>query len=671
MKNIITATGVNALNKYIGSQKEVTEVFSIKSVEELQEADVSMGDIMFLSYNLPGKIDLLNVLKEREFDLKIVFLIPDGLPDETLKRIRDLLKYQDIDFYFGTEYRKSEIRDMIIYDKDDMVSFSEITALIDDDLEYEDFFKKKEKVVEEPEIKEPEVSLIEEPKEPLVRDVYDERKEYFHPIIKPPKAEIENVPPIKTREESYTPPTEVKKEVPYTPPIEVERNEPYTPPMKAEEDIPYAPPVEVEKEVPYAPPVETKEEVPYTPPVEKVKEESKKPASSNTFVFTPPKEEDMHKHVEAPEEPAIMYERPTQIKKPTSGGNKAEELTPHVTRSIDEVRRAELNEVSDFNTESIIEDPYNYDRVVPNLAIVSSIKPGTGKSFLSVNIASAIARYGKPTKSGKRPIVGLIEGDLQNLSVGTLLGISDNKRTIKSALDKISEIITNDGTFIGNTFSVENVNNYVRDCFIPYTREPNLLCLVGSQLKFEDIKNLNQYQFKYLVESMSLMFDVLIVDTNSALTHISSYPLLKSARSCYYVLNLDYNNIKNNSRYRTTLKNMGIMDKVKYIINEDITKDIEGQFLEKLECNRDLISESGFNVVGSVPIVDKSVFLNRIYKGLPIVLDENTKSIDHVRQSIFEIANDFYPIDEKYLNLGSSVEAKKDKPKKGIFKFFG
>lgn len=635
MKNIITATGVNALNKYIASQKEVTGVLNIGSVEELVNADVNVGDILFLSYNLPGKIDLLNVLKEKKMDLKIVFLIPDGLPDETLKRIRDLLKYQDIDFYFGTEYRKSEIRDIIIYDKDDMVSFSEITALIDDDLEYEDFFKKKEKVVKELEIKEPEHPTVEEPKEPLVRDVYDERKEFIPPIIKPPKAEVEN-----------------------TPPVEVERDEPYTPPVEAEKEVPYAPPVEVEKEVPYAPLVET------------IKEEPKKPASSNTFVFTPPKEEDEPKHVVAPEEPAVMYERPTQIKKPASREQSVENLAPHIPRSIDEVRRAELNEVSDFNAQSIIDDPYNYDRVVPNLAIVSSIKPGTGKSFLSVNIASAIARYGKPTKSGKRPVVGLIEGDLQNLSVGTLLGISDNKRTIKSALDKISEIITNDGTFIGNTFSVENVNNYVRDCFIPYTREPNLLCLVGSQLKFEDIKNLNQYQFKYLVESMSLMFDVLIVDTNSALTHISSYPLLKSARSCYYVLNLDYNNIKNNSRYRTTLKNMGIMDKVKYIINEDITKDIEGQFLEKLECNRDLISESGFNVVGSVPIVDKSVFLNRIYKGLPIVLDENTKSIDHVRQSIFEIANDFYPIDERYLKSGSSTETKKDKPKKGIFKFF-
>lgn len=635
MKNIITATGVNALNKYIASQKEVTGVLNIGSVEELVNADVNVGDILFLSYNLPGKIDLLNVLKEKKMDLKIVFLIPDGLPDETLKRIRDLLKYQDIDFYFGTEYRKSEIRDIIIYDKDDMVSFSEITALIDDDLEYEDFFKKKEKVVKELEIKEPEHPTVEEPKEPLVRDVYDERKEFIPPIIKPPKAEVEN-----------------------TPPVEVERDEPYTPPVEVEKEVPYAPPVEVEKEVPYAPLVET------------IKEEPKKPASSNTFVFTPPKEEDEPKHVVAPEEPAVMYERPTQIKKPASREQSVENLAPHIPRSIDEVRRAELNEVSDFNAQSIIDDPYNYDRVVPNLAIVSSIKPGTGKSFLSVNIASAIARYGKPTKSGKRPVVGLIEGDLQNLSVGTLLGISDNKRTIKSALDKISEIITNDGTFIGNTFSVENVNNYVRDCFVPYTREPNLLCLVGSQLKFEDIKNLNQYQFKYLVESMSLMFDVLIVDTNSALTHISSYPLLKSAKSCYYVLNLDYNNIKNNSRYRTTLKNMGIMDKVKYIINEDITKDIEGQFLEKLECNRDLISESGFNVVGSVPIVDKSVFLNRIYKGLPIVLDENTKSIDHVRQSIFEIANDFYPIDERYLNPENSADKKKDKPKKGIFKFF-
>ncbi|MGO0862453.1 AAA family ATPase, partial [Clostridioides difficile] len=71
-----------------------------------------------------------------------------------------------------------------------------------------------------------------------------------------------------------------------------------------------------------------------------------------------------------------------------------------------------------------------------NVYVISSIKPGTGKSFLSTNIATNIAKYGR-NKDGSRPKVAIVESDLQNLSVGTLLQIEDNNKNLKNVMEKI------------------------------------------------------------------------------------------------------------------------------------------------------------------------------------------------------------------------------------------
>lgn len=60
-----------------------------------------------------------------------------------------------------------------------------------------------------------------------------------------------------------------------------------------------------------------------------------------------------------------------------------------------------------------------------NVFAVTSVKPGTGKSFVSSNLAVTIARYGKK-EDGQKPKVLLLEGDLQTLSVTTLFGIKDD-----------------------------------------------------------------------------------------------------------------------------------------------------------------------------------------------------------------------------------------------------
>ena len=281
------------------------------------------------------------------------------------------------------------------------------------------------------------------------------------------------------------------------------------------------------------------------------------------------------------------------------------------------------------------------DSIRNNLFVISSIKPGTGKSFISANIATAIAAYGEKNAKGERPKVGLIEGDLQNLSLGTLLQIESDERNIKTAMKKISEILTRDGKLVGTPNEIEEVNDFLKKCFIPYYNVKNLKALVGSHLKFEEIaEEIQDFHYSYLIDSMIDEFDVLIVDTNSALTHVTTYPLLHMAKSCYYILNLDFNNIRNNHRYKETLVNIGISDKVKYILNEDVRND--KTLGEDLIFTADHLNDS-FKFEARIPVIPKTVFLNRLYEGRPIILDETGKYED-VRHEILKIANQIYPI---------------------------
>jgi len=308
----------------------------------------------------------------------------------------------------------------------------------------------------------------------------------------------------------------------------------------------------------------------------------------------------------------------------------------------------------------------NDDDTLGNLYVVSSIKPGTGKSFLSTNIATAIAEYGIETEDGKKPRVALIEADLQNLSVGTLLQIEDDKKNLKTVMDKIATIIDDSG-FIGSIEQTEEVNEYILSCFKPYYRVRNLEALVGSQLEFQEIEDIKPYFYIYLLETIAQEYDVVIVDSNSSLAHVTTYPILQMSQGCYYVLNLDFNNVRNNKRYKTILKEMGISHKVKYILNEDIvnkeTTDA-GTELEELVFTADHLDDSDFKLEARVPILPKTIFLNRLFEGTPVVLDDNDYTLK-ARYEIMKVANQIYPIknfkkiEDDYLNKKQSKKKKK------------
>lgn len=308
-------------------------------------------------------------------------------------------------------------------------------------------------------------------------------------------------------------------------------------------------------------------------------------------------------------------------------------------KMVDSLKEEDADSGIIFEIPEEVEKEEILDSSYQNMAVISSIKPGTGKSFVSGNVAPAIARYGIDTPDGKRPRVALLDADMQNLSIGTFLQIEDDKKNLKTVLQKIDSIMDKHGNLIATEDKIKYINEDILDCFIPFDKQKNLLALTGSQLSFEEVSEFGANHFAYLFDLVANSFDVVVIDSNSSLAHSSTMAGLTRAKTCFYIMNLDFNNVRNNVRYKQTLKDIKISHKVKYILNEDVTGVDSGP--EKLKFTVDELEE--FDFAGRIPIIPKTVFLNRLYDGLPIVLD-TMEYTEKARNEILKIANHIYPI---------------------------
>jgi MinD-like ATPase involved in chromosome partitioning or flagellar assembly len=320
------------------------------------------------------------------------------------------------------------------------------------------------------------------------------------------------------------------------------------------------------------------------------------------------------------------------------------------TSNISKYELAELEDdtKSDEDDESLI---------YKKLSVFSSIKPGTGKSFVSTNVATAIAAFGAP-KNGRKPRVAIIEADLQNLSVGTILHVEDGKKNLKTVMEKISTIIDKNNKLTSDEEKIAEVNDFIKESFKPYSRLNNLFALVGSQLSFNEINHINPIYYVYLIEVIMDEYDVILVDSNSSLLHITTLPLLQRAKKCFYILNLDFNNVRNNVRYRNLLTEIGIGNRVRYILNEDLSSS-EMRKVEELQFTANDVESKFFDLIAKVPMLPKTVFLNRLYQGIPVVLDNESYTLE-ARYELMKIANDIWPI-KNLKKIEDALQRQKDK----------
>lgn len=304
-------------------------------------------------------------------------------------------------------------------------------------------------------------------------------------------------------------------------------------------------------------------------------------------------------------------------------------------------------DVDDPNDE-IIEYAIDETRVYDNVIVVSSIKPGTGKTFISSNLAMALAKFGTRKPNQERPSIAYIEADLQNLSIGTILALKNQKNYLKEVLQGIGSLFDENNRIHVTQRKKKQVDDLILNSFQQYMSVKDLYSLAGSHFIPQEIMAIKDVYYRYLIDVVSNHFDIVIVDTNSSLTNTTSLPLLQLCKYAFFIINLDYNNIKNNGRYQKFLVEMGLHDKIFYILNEDIQEEHRGLLgiptFEELQCDSAMLEKSGLHLLGKIPALPKEIFLNRLYDGRPIVLD-NTEFTLKARLEISKIANNIWPLD--------------------------
>lgn len=309
---------------------------------------------------------------------------------------------------------------------------------------------------------------------------------------------------------------------------------------------------------------------------------------------------------------------------------------------------------------------------ISNLYVVSSVKPGSGKSFVAANLAAACAAYGNKK-------IALIEADLQNLSIGTLLKMEEDEKNLMTALKAIDSIMQEGKVAVGID-DTKVANEKILNCMKPYKGCKNLDVLVGSQLTFSDVNGdyISANGFIYLAEILSRHYDYVIVDTNSSLLHLSTLPLLKRARKCFYVLNIDFNNVRNNIKYQSVFEDIDVKDKLIYILNQTIEngsglpESVKTQE-EELLFTEHMVKEKYFDIAIEIPALSRNVFLNRLYEGRPVVLDEDVPYTKDAKDAFLNLANMITPIESSpdYIKSLSGEEAEPipEEEKKGLFGF--
>ena len=304
-----------------------------------------------------------------------------------------------------------------------------------------------------------------------------------------------------------------------------------------------------------------------------------------------------------------------------------------------------------------------------NIVACYSLKPGSGKSMLAVNLASAIAKFGQKKRSGEAPRVAIIDGDLTGLSVGAILHMENPQYNLRAALKQIADLMDEEGKIREEKKDqVESVRRSIRRCFVRSPKLSNLYAMVSANISFDDLASIQPEHFKFLLESVYSAFDVVIVDMNSSLEHRTTHAIFEEAGRVYFLLDPDYNNIKNNIRYQAEVSKLGIEDRIRYILNKDIPEDEMYQYVEDLDYTLSEFENVGLEISHSIPMIDPNVINNRTFHGVPIVLDR-TPDILPAADAILEIANEIWKIDPDAVK--TFREEDKSEKKTGIMSVFG
>ena len=330
------------------------------------------------------------------------------------------------------------------------------------------------------------------------------------------------------------------------------------------------------------------------------------------------------------------------------------------------------DEVSMNSMVNLIENPRTYadaskiledddSEVYNNVFTFSSLKPGTGKTFLATNVAVALAKYGVKRRMANGRFrdtkILLVDGDLLNLGVGTILRTDSYDRNMLTALQRIAKNIGEDGHYSLSDTDVDSLKTFVRNCLYNYKGCSNLYVMSANSISLEELSKISPAHFYFMMQMLVKAFDAVIVDSNSAFDHQTTAVLYEISSRIYLLIDNDYNNIQNNLRYIDKLTEMGYDDKIIFAVNKDITKEAELSCLEDLEYNTNSIGN--LIIDHRIPLIDAGI-MKTIDYGEELVVT-STKALE-ARDAILQLADSIIKID--YTKVQTPTEESTKKPNK-------
>jgi len=302
----------------------------------------------------------------------------------------------------------------------------------------------------------------------------------------------------------------------------------------------------------------------------------------------------------------------------------------------------------------------------------TSTKSGTGKTFIVLNTAVAIATMGVNNTQGKRPRIAIIDTDVEGFNLSSLCGTLDDKKNILSSLYEVRKSMNlKTGELVVSNREKTLIVEKVRKELVTHPKFKNIDIYGGPKREYmeEDSKQLSVNSFVFILDTIMSDYDVVLVDVNSSIEYENLFPLFSMSRNMYFVMDMDYNTFLNSKKQQSYLEGIADAATFKYILNKCLP-DIDDK---KLIFNKESMKQLGYEFIAKVPRVDEVTMLNSLYTGEPIVMNPNVPV--QTRYEIIKIANDIWPIknfgkiEEKVLELMKSDKEEENKNAKdrGIF----
>ncbi len=236
-------------------------------------------------------------------------------------------------------------------------------------------------------------------------------------------------------------------------------------------------------------------------------------------------------------------------------------------------------------------------------------KSGTGKTFLAVNTALALARAGVK--------VALVDGDIVNLSIGVHLNLQDVKKTLERAL-KVNQ--------------PEDITEYL----LYHPQYPNLAVLSGSEFcRAEGYYTVDKEAVVRLIQYLKADFDVVIIDTATDLQVVTTFVALQQATRVIMVADQDYAQVFAAKRQLALLKRLRQpLEKYQLVLNGEVTASkLKASLLENM---------LGLKLIKVLPFLPVQA-IDSIFDSQPIVLQKG-KDTNELRMGLEQLAHEVFPV---------------------------